>query len=153
MTITAVLHYLVKTLKKWTLDCQTPRFGVLVLKYSSYNAVFLNHGFPQAQKTALKEECLYLNKKHFSVSSLQTRVHFITLIWYQVAKPRSLKEKNQWKYSFLSKIQNRISEKTRRKIILLSCKKFVKTQFLGVVEFPSILLVQFFKVVEHYREI
>ena len=49
--------------------------------------------------------------------------------------------------SFLSKIQNRISEKTRRKIILLSCKKFVKTQFLGVVEFPSIFLIQFFKVV------
>ena len=40
--------------------------------------------------------------------------------------------------SFLSKIQNRIGEKTRRKIVLLSCKKFVKTQFLGVVEFPSI---------------
>ena len=48
--------------------------------------------------------------------------------------------------SFLSKIQNRISEKTRRKIILLSCKKFVETQFLGVVEFPSILSIQFFKV-------
>ena len=54
---------------------------------------------------------------------------------------------NSWKISFLSKIQNRISETTRRKIILLSCKKFVKTQFLGVVEFPSILLIQFFKVV------
>ena len=50
-------------------------------------------------------------------------------------------------FSFLSKIQNRISEKTRRKIILLSCKKFVKTQFLGVVEFPSIFLIQLFKVV------
>ena len=49
--------------------------------------------------------------------------------------------------TFLSKIQNHISEETRRKIILLSCKKFVKTQFLGVVEFPSILLIQFFKVV------
>ena len=49
--------------------------------------------------------------------------------------------------SFLSKIQNLVCEKTRRKIILLSCKKFVKTQFLGVVEFPSILLIQFFKVV------
>ena len=49
--------------------------------------------------------------------------------------------------AFLSKIQNRISEKTRRKIILLSYQKFVKTQFLGVVEFPSILLIQFFKVV------
>ena len=51
-------------------------------------------------------------------------------------RPQKLK-----KSSFLSKIQNRISEKTKRKIILLSCKKFVKTQFLGVVEFP------FFKVV------
>jgi len=49
--------------------------------------------------------------------------------------------------AFLSKIKNCISEKTRRKIILLSCKKFVKTQFLGVVEFPSILTIQFFKVV------
>ena len=27
--------------KKWTLNCQIPHFGVLVLKYSSYNAVFL----------------------------------------------------------------------------------------------------------------
>ena len=53
----------------------------------------------------------------------------------------------QKEISFLSKVQNRISEKTRWKIILLSCKKFVKTQFLGVVEFPSILLIQFFKVV------
>ena len=49
--------------------------------------------------------------------------------------------------SFLSKIQNCISEKTRRKIILLSCKKFVKTQFWGVVEFPSIFQIQFLKVV------
>ena len=51
------------------------------------------------------------------------------------------------KTSFLTKIQNRISDKTRKKIVLLSCKEFVKTQFLGVVEFPSILLIQFFKVV------
>ena len=57
------------------------------------------------------------------------------------------KKETQVNKSFLSKIQNRISEKTRRKIVLLSCKKFVKTQFLGVVEFPSILLIQFFKVV------
>ena len=49
--------------------------------------------------------------------------------------------------TFLSKIQNHISEKSRRKIVLLSCKKSVKTQFLGVVEFPSIFLIQFFKVV------
>jgi hypothetical protein len=35
--------------------------------------------------------------------------------------------------SFLTKIQNRISEETRKKIVLLSFKKFVKTQFLGVV--------------------
>ena len=47
---------------------------------------------------------------------------------------------------FLCKIQNG-SEKTRRKIILLSCKKFVKTQFFGVIEFPPILLIQCFKVV------
>ena len=40
--------------------------------------------------------------------------------------------------TFLSKIQNHISEKTRRKIVLLSCKKIVKTQFLRVVECPSI---------------
>ena len=40
--------------------------------------------------------------------------------------------------TFLTKIQNRISEKTRKKIVLLSFKKIVKTQFLGVVEFPSI---------------
>ena len=38
---------------------------------------------------------------------------------------------------FLSKIQNLTSEKTRKKILLLSCKKLVKTQFLGVVVFPS----------------
>ena len=49
--------------------------------------------------------------------------------------------------SFLTKIQNRICKKTRKKIVLLSCKKFVKTQFLGVVEFPSIFWIQFFKVV------
>ena len=49
--------------------------------------------------------------------------------------------------AFLSKIQNLISEKTKRKIILLSCKKFVKTQFSEVVEFPSIFWIQFFKVV------
>ena len=42
------------------------------------------------------------------------------------------------KKPFLTKIQNRISEKTRKKIVLLSCKKFVQTQFLGVAEFPSI---------------
>ena len=36
-------------------------------------------------------------------------------------------------FSFLTKIQNCISEKTRKKIVLLSFKKFVKTQFLGVV--------------------
>ena len=42
------------------------------------------------------------------------------------------------KFAFLSKIQNLTSEKTKKKILLLSCKKFVKTQFLGVVEFPSI---------------
>ena len=41
------------------------------------------------------------------------------------------------KKTFLSKIQNRISEKTREKIVLLSCKNSVKTQFLGVVIFPS----------------
>jgi hypothetical protein len=40
--------------------------------------------------------------------------------------------------SFLTKIQNRISEKTRKKTLLLSFKKFVKAQFLGAVEFPSI---------------
>ena len=39
--------------------------------------------------------------------------------------------------SFLSKIQNRTCEKTEKKILLLSCKKLVKTQFLGVVVFPS----------------
>ena len=49
--------------------------------------------------------------------------------------------------SFLSKIQNHISEKTRRKIILLSCKKNCQNTILGVVEFPSIILIQFFKVV------
>ena len=55
---------------------------------------------------------------------------------------------NVWvQITFLSKIQNRISEKTRRKIILLSCKKFVKTQFLGVVVFPSIFWFQNIKVV------
>ena len=42
------------------------------------------------------------------------------------------------KLLFLTKIQNRISEKTTKKIVLLSFKKLVKTQFLGVVEFPSI---------------
>ena len=42
--------------EKWTLNFQIPRFGVLVVKYSSYNAVFLQHSFSQAQKTALKEE-------------------------------------------------------------------------------------------------
>ena len=44
-------------------------------------------------------------------------------------------------YSFLTKIQNRISEKTRKKIVFLSCRKIVKTQFLGVVGFPSIFLI------------
>ena len=39
--------------------------------------------------------------------------------------------------SFLSKIQNLTSEKTGKKILLLSCKKLVKTQLLGVVVFPS----------------
>ena len=42
MTVTAVLHYtLVKTREKVDFEFQIPRFGVLVLKYSSYNAVFL----------------------------------------------------------------------------------------------------------------
>ena len=48
-----------KVPQKWTLGFHIPRFRVLVLKYSSYNAVFLQHGFFQAPKTALKEECLY----------------------------------------------------------------------------------------------
>ena len=52
------------------------------------------------------------------------------------SEPPKHKEK-----SFLSKIQNCISEKTKRKIVLLSCKNSVKTQFLGVVEFPSIFLI------------
>ena len=47
----------------------------------------------------------------------------------------------------LTKIQSRISEKTSKKIVLLSCRKNVKTQFLGVVEFLSIFLIRFFKVV------
>ena len=42
-------------------DLSYSRFGVLVLKYSSFNAVFLEHGFFQARKTALKEECLYFS--------------------------------------------------------------------------------------------
>ena len=50
-------------------------------------------------------------------------------------------------YKFLSKIQNLTSEKTRKKILLLSCKKLVKTQFLGVVVFPSIFWFQNIKVV------
>ena len=50
-------------------------------------------------------------------------------------------------FSFLSKIQNLTSEKTRKKILLLSCKKLVKTQFLGVVVFPSIFWFQNIKVV------
>ena len=42
------------------------------------------------------------------------------------------------KNTFLSKIQNHTSEKTRKKILLLSCKKFVKTQFLGVQQSPDL---------------
>ena len=33
------------------------------------------------------------------------------------------------------------SEKTRRKIVLFSCKNSVKTQFLGVAEFPRNFLI------------
>ena len=51
------------------------------------------------------------------------------------------------KRAFLSKIQNHTSEETRKKIVLLSCKKFVKTQFWGVVVFPSNFWPQNFKVV------
>lgn len=50
-------------------------------------------------------------------------------------------------FAFLSKIQNRTSEKTEKKILLLSCKKLVKTQFLGVVVFPSNFWFQNIKVV------
>ena len=57
------------------------------------------------------------------------------------------KQKKLMQTAFQTKIQNCISEKTRKKIVFLSCKKVVKTQFLGVVEFPSIFLIQFFKVV------
>ena len=39
-----------KSTKKWTLSFNILRFGVLVLKYSSYDAVFLYCGFFQAQK-------------------------------------------------------------------------------------------------------
>ena len=53
----------------------------------------------------------------------------------------------QWIGSFLSKIQNLTSEKTGKKILLLSCKKLVKTQFLGVVVFPSNFWFQNIKVV------
>ena len=42
-----------KFAKRWILSLQIPRFGILVLKYSSYNAIFLQHDF-----SALKEECL-----------------------------------------------------------------------------------------------
>ena len=73
------------------------------------------------------------------------------VIWYHLKSFKSWCDKIchiiDMQCSFLSKIQNHISEKTRRKIILLSFKKFVKTQFLGVVEFPSIFWIQFFKVV------
>ena len=50
------------------------------------------------------------------------------------------------------KIQNRISEKTRRKIVILSCKNSVKTQFLGVVEFPSIFLISKILSKQNFRE-
>jgi hypothetical protein len=42
---------------------------------------------------------------------------------------------NDGNQSFLTKIQNRISKKTRKKIILLSCRKIVKTQFFGRISF------------------
>ena len=45
-------------------------------------------------------------------------------------------------YTFLTKIQNRISEKTRKKIVLLSFKIFVKTQFLGVVEAQKLKMLK-----------
>ena len=53
-------------------------------------------------------------------------------------KRMKMPELTVFELSFLSKSQNHISEKTIRKIVLLSCKKFVKTQFLGVVVFLPI---------------
>ena len=40
-----------KITKTWTVGFHIPRFWILVLKYSSYNAVFLQHGFFQTQTT------------------------------------------------------------------------------------------------------
>ena len=56
-------------------------------------------------------------------------------------KSRKINPDSGHQKAFLSKIQNHISEKTRREIVLLSSKNSVKTQFLGVVEFPSIVLI------------
>ena len=77
-------------------------------------------------------------------SNILKIVVFNLITWY---KYRKYTNSDTNKDTFLTKIQNRISEKTRKKIVLLSCKKIVKTQFLGVVEFPSIFWIQFFKVV------
>ena len=62
ITFTTFMTFVCSALcsKKWTLEVKNSRFLILVLIYSSYNAVFLYHGFSEAQKTTLKEECLYL---------------------------------------------------------------------------------------------
>ena len=82
-------------------------------------------------------------------------IYFVSLL-DRLSKKKHFFNKFEWKWNyirimteflskkqmtFLTKIQNRISEKNRKKIVLLSWKKFVKTQFLGVVEFPSIFLI------------
>ena len=74
------------------------------------------------------------------------------MYWFtlNICKEKLIKGQMCWraqKFAFLSKIQNRTSEKTEKKILLLSCKKLVKTQFLGVVVFPSNFWFQNIKVV------
>ena len=95
-----------------------------------------------------------LEKWHFAMAlHLPGRVgnlEFLPLIYSNGPKNRrkkTLRFVQDIHYTFLSKIQNRTSEKTEKKILLLSCKKLVKTQFLGVVVFPSNFWFQNIKVV------
>ena len=58
--MTVIALSLVKISEKVDFELKIPRFGVLVLKYSTYNAVFILTRFFPGPKNRVKEESLYI---------------------------------------------------------------------------------------------
>ena len=132
----SLFHATIDPLKSLTLprSCYSSRFSGFV-SVSIYEHSFYIHYFLRTinnQYLRLVSNKWFLIKAQFVTSILKWKRIIFKLIFRQTKKIFLLQ------IAFLTKIQNRISEKNRKKFFLLSFKKFVKTQFLGVVEFPSI---------------